>query len=103
MPASGLELHPEALEDALSGYSWYLQHSEKVADLFFAELQRAVGLILEAPDRWPVYLNGTRRFPLSDYPYGVVYKQQEGIVFLYAVAHAKRRPGYWKARVGGTG
>ncbi len=51
MPASGLELHPAALEDALSGYAWYLQHSERVADHFFSELERAVGLILEAPDR----------------------------------------------------
>ena len=63
MPATGLELHPEALEDALSGYSWYLQHSEKVADLFFAELERAVGLILDWKSR--VGMDGVRRQSLS--------------------------------------
>lgn len=100
MPENALELHPEALEDALAGYAWYLEHNEPSADRFFAELERAVQLILEAPDRWPVYLYGTRRIVLIKFPYSVVYRASGDLVVIYAFAHAKRRPGYWKGRLG---
>ncbi len=46
MPENALELHPQALEDALAGYSWYLEHDEIAADRFLAELERAIQLIL---------------------------------------------------------
>lgn len=99
MPASTLELHPDALDDALAGDGWYLQHSARAADGFFAELERAVQLILEGPLRWAPHVRGTRRFVLTKYPYSVVYKTTAGVVVVYAFAHAKRRPGYWKGRL----
>lgn len=99
MPASTLELHPDALDDALAGYGWYLQHSARAADGFFAELERAVQLILEGPLRWALHVHGTRRLVLTKYPYSVVYKTTAGVVVVYAFAHAKRRPGYWKGRL----
>jgi len=68
MPASSLELHPEALEDAVSAYAWYFNHSTRAADIFFTELERAVDLVLAAPQRWLPYLHGTRRYLLKRYP-----------------------------------
>jgi len=102
MPASGLELHPGALDDALSGYAWYLEHSEKAADVFFAELERAFDFILKEPEAWPPYLHGTRHFLLRDYPHSVVFKMRGDAVIVYAVAHARRRPGYWRSRLSST-
>lgn len=99
MPAGGLELHPEALHEALAGYAWYLDHSDRAAARFFAELERAVDLVLERPDRWPSHLHGTRKFVLTKFPYSVVYGKVGQTVVIYAFAHAKRRPGYWKPRL----
>ena len=99
MPENELELHPQALEDALAGYSWYLEHSDTAANRFLAELDRAVLLILEGPHRWPAYLHGTRRFVLVKFPYSIVYREWKGIVVIYAFAHSKRRPGYWRERL----
>jgi plasmid stabilization system protein ParE len=99
MPASGLELHPEALDEALAGYAWYLERSERAADAFFADLERAVELIIDRPEAWPRFLHGTRRFILTKFPYSIVYGQVGDAVVIYAFAHAKRRPGYWKARL----
>ncbi len=100
MAESELELHPEALKDALAGYAWYLEHSEIGAGRFLAELDRAVQLILEAPQRWPTYVHGTRRFVLIKFPYSVVYRESKDLIVVYAFAHSKRRPGYWKERLG---
>jgi plasmid stabilization system protein ParE len=99
MTAAALELHPDAVEDALDGFSWYLQSSERTAAHFFAELERAVQLILEHPEAWPSYILGTRRFILTKFPYSIIYKAQGDRTVVYAFAHAKRRPRYWKDRL----
>ena len=99
MPAPDLELHPEALEDALAGYAWYLERSVRVADGFLAELERALLLIRTDPERWPSYQHGTRHYVLRKYPYSVVYGSRGGSIVIYAFAHGKRRPGYWKERL----
>lgn len=74
MTDAELELHPEAVEDALDGDAWYLQRSERTAGHFFAELERAVELILERPHAWRPHILGTRRFILTKFPYSVIYK-----------------------------
>jgi hypothetical protein len=39
-----------------------------------------------------------RRLLLQDLPYVVIYETFENEVFVYAVAHASRRPNYWRRR-----
>lgn len=94
-----LELHPEAVQDALAGYSWYLQRSERAAEHFFAELNRAVEAIQRRPHAWPQDRLGTRRFVLTKFPYSVIYKTTAARTIIYAFAHAKRRPDYWQDRL----
>ena len=40
----------------------------------------------------------TRRFLLQRFPYQVVYRIRPGEIVIVAVAHLKRRPGYWRHR-----
>jgi len=101
MLAATLELHPEALEDAIAGYTWYLERSPVTADRFFQQVERTLELVLEGPSRWPPYLHGTRRILLKRFPYSVVYGVLDDRVMVYAFAHARRRPGYWKRRLDG--
>jgi hypothetical protein len=51
MPRADLEIHPETLLEAEAGVAWYLERSRGAAEHFLAELERAIDLILEAPDR----------------------------------------------------
>jgi len=57
-----------------------------------------MGKILEAPERWPEHLQGTRRFLLHRFPFSIVYRLKGDVIEVVAIAHAKRRPGYWKRR-----
>ncbi|HUT09288.1 MAG TPA: type II toxin-antitoxin system RelE/ParE family toxin [Thermoguttaceae bacterium] len=93
-----LEIHPEAIEEARAARQWYHEHSPAAADAFVAELDAAIERILDAPDRFPVYLAGTRRYLMHRFPYIVVYHQVRSTVQVIAVAHGKRKPGYWKSR-----
>jgi toxin ParE1/3/4 len=99
MAAKLLEIHPAALEETKSAVYWYYERSEPAAHNFAAELDRAVELILQAPDRWPQGDLGTRRFVLQRFPYVIVYRERETDVQILAVAHGNRRPLYWKERL----
>jgi toxin ParE1/3/4 len=59
----------------------------------------AIRTIVDAPLRWPAYLYGTRRFVLQRFPFSIVYLDDPDLVTIIAVAHAKRKPGYWKERL----
>ena len=39
-----------------------------------------------------------RQLVVRGFPYVVVYRIRSSDVYVVAVAHAKRRPGYWKSR-----
>lgn len=39
-----------------------------------------------------------RRFTLTRFPYTIVYRMRETDVYIVAIAHTSRRPGYWKNR-----
>ena len=52
----------------------------------------------EAPRQWPPYLTDTRRYLLRRFPFFVAFRESEDRVQVLAVAHARRRPGYWPGR-----
>jgi toxin ParE1/3/4 len=68
-----------------------------VSDLL--SLSSAFDDISYAPRLWPKYLHGTRRLVLQRFPFSVVYLDNANVVNVVAVAHNKRRPGYWKDRL----
>ena len=98
MALSVLDIHPEARTEAREARLWYLARSEHAATEFVRELDRAITFALEAPERWPPYLHGTRRVIFQRFPYSLVYTADQTTVYVWAVAHASRRPGYWKER-----
>ena len=98
MVRRAVEFHPDAVAEAQAAAEWYRQRSETAADALLVELDRAVVRIADAPSRWPIFLLGTRRFLLRRFPFAVVYREVGETVQVIAVAHARRKPGYWKER-----
>jgi toxin ParE2 len=93
------QFDPEASAEAEEAYHWYAKRSQRAADAFMVELDRATASIQEQPSRFASYLHGTHRCLLKRYPYSVVYRWTENAIEVIAVSHAKRRPGYWKKRL----
>jgi plasmid stabilization system protein ParE len=98
MPTLPVRLHPDAVDEAAEAAQWYRQRSAQATAAFMAALDHAIEQIGEAPERWPAHLHGTRRFVLRRFPFSIVYRRHEDFVEVVAVAHAKRRPGYWRGR-----
>ena len=98
-----LEYLDEALDEAEEAARWYAERSPTVAAGFTDELDVAAAAIEQAPAAWPPYDRGTRRFLLRRFPYFLVYRLEPTRVVIVAVAHALRRPGYWKDRLRASG
>jgi plasmid stabilization system protein ParE len=64
MSAKLVEYHQGAISDVKSAVAWYRRRSPKAALKFVEELRRATDTIREAPERWPLGKNDTRRFQL---------------------------------------
>lgn len=93
------EFHPRAVVEARAARRWYAQRSVAAANQFVAELDDAVVQITNAPQQCPPYLHGTRAYRLLRFPYLVVYQESPSAVQVVAVAHGRRRPGYWRRRL----
>jgi plasmid stabilization system protein ParE len=90
--------HPEAVAEAEAARKWYEARSDTAGEKFAIELRVALERARSAPERWPKYLHGTRRYLLHRFPYLVVYDLGLDAVHVFAIAHGLRRPGYWKPR-----
>ncbi len=78
---------------------WYSERSLRAEAAFVREVEYAIASIERTPERWPQYLAGTRRYILPTFPFSIVYFEEESDVLVVAVAHEKRRPGYWRGRL----
>jgi len=99
MSANRVEFHQGAAADVKSAVAWYQKRSPKAALDFIEELRRATDAIRDAPERWPVGKNKTRRFLLWRFPFAVIYSEEESKIVIWAVAHGSRRPDYWAERL----
>jgi plasmid stabilization system protein ParE len=98
MPPTPVEFHPEAIAEAVAAANWYRERSPRAGEAFLFEIDHAVDRIAEAPEAWPPYLYGTHRFLLRRFPFSVVYRRISNTIQIIALAHGRRRPGYWKGR-----
>jgi plasmid stabilization system protein ParE len=66
---------------------------------FEAEIERSVDTIKRFPESCPLREDGTRRCLTHCFPYLVVYLYFHKRIWIIAIAHCKRRPGYWRDRI----
>ena len=84
--------------DTSAAYHWYLERNPLVAEIFLIELNSAMDHVARNPRRWPRMGDVYRRYLLGRFPYSVVYQVKPRHVEVLAVAHHRRRPGYWTVR-----
>ena len=98
MPRRTPRFHYEAFEEAEAAQRWYSERSLVAARAFTAELGHAIEIVSESPERWPRSSANTRRYVFPRFPFSLVYRMKDNVIEIVAVAHHKRRPGYWRHR-----
>jgi hypothetical protein len=70
-----------------------------LGDRFLAEVKAATRYIERYPEIAPVINEGVRAKLLVNFPYTLMYVVEQHELYIVAVAHQSRRPGYWADRV----
>ncbi len=91
--------HPDISLEVKSSYSWYQEQAYGLGDDFMDELESAYQTIVELPHTWPLFQYGFRRYLLSQFPFSVIYRENKGTIYVVAIMHNSRKPGYWFHRL----
>ncbi len=99
-----VRLSPEAIDELVEAAVWYRARRPRLESEFLAEFDRVLPLIGSSPASFPRLLDMPedlviRRARLPRFPYAVIFMDLGTEIRVLAVAHAKRRPGYWLDRV----
>ena len=93
-----LHFHPEASREITAA----VEHAERERPGRGGRLRAAVDHTLDrivaSPEQGSPYLHGTRRFLVLPFPYSTVFLRLD-LGYVVALAHDKRRPGYWRKRL----
>jgi toxin ParE2 len=90
LPLAGAEL--------LEATAYYRDQSGQIAQRFLDDVERAIGLLEQFPRIGAPMGDNARRMNLKTFPYQFIYRVEGDEIRVYAVAHLKRRPGYWRQR-----
>jgi len=94
-----LVIVPPALGELHDAAAFYSESANIELGLaFVAEFERTVNVILANPTLGLIFRGNRRRYLLRRFPYSVIYQVTSNELRVIAVAHHRRRPGYWAGR-----
>jgi plasmid stabilization system protein ParE len=93
-----------AAEELAEATAWYRARRPGLELEFLAEVERILPMIGSSPVSFPRLLDlpvdlVIRRALLPRFPYALIFMDLQTEVRILAIAHSKRRPGYWLNRV----
>lgn len=94
--------HGEARLEFLDAVAYYESIEAGLGKRFQQSVEAAVALAVSLPLAGSPYKHGTRRVYPKKFPFAIVYMVGENEIVIFAVAHFRRKPGYWKSRRSGS-
>ena len=93
-----IRFHRMARDEMHGAFRWYLDRSVEAAEKFLDNVELTVERIRLDPKSHPAMGKKHRYVRVAGFPYILVFRQSdEDESVVMAVAHAQRRPGYWKS------
>ncbi len=93
-----VELHPEALAELSEAVAFYEEQASGLGRDLLEEVERILGIIGDNPGLGSPMEESFRRAYCRRFPFSVIYRELADFVWVLAVMHERRRPGYWKGR-----
>lgn len=94
-----VELHPEADSEMRAAARWYQSCQPGLGTRFLREVGNAGKRISDYPEACQILAGSVRRCLLEQFPFGILYRVEAERIYVLAVMHLSREPGYWKNRV----
>jgi plasmid stabilization system protein ParE len=93
-----VHFHPDAQSELDAAIAYYEERSPGLGIDLRKLAESATRKIQAHPLRWSPHDQNTRRFLIRRFPYSLIYFEMADQLWIVAVAHHKRRPGYWRNR-----
>lgn len=91
--------HPDAEAELIQAAKFYEERVPALGVQFLGAADRAILVILEAPDRWRIIENNVRGYSMPRFPYAVYYRALSDELRILAFKHHRRHPNYWRYRL----
>ena len=95
-----IEFHLQVQEEFTEEASYYERQIPALGTSFISELESAVPLLEVHPKLGAEFESPFRYLPMRRFPHSLIYAIESRCIWIVAVAHQKRRPGYWRERIG---
>ena len=89
------EAHAEMIEQA----RYYEYKAEGLGGDFLDAVEETVRRVASSPESGAIERANTRKRLVSGFPFTILYEIQPDRIYIAAVMHQHRRPGYWATRV----
>jgi len=90
---------PEAQSEFIEAVKYYEDCQRGLGRRFRYLVESATKKISETPFIYRLLKAPFRRYLLPKFPYSIIYSIEPDHIRIIAVAHNKRKPGYWAKRV----
>lgn len=77
---------------------WYEERRPGLGAQFVSEIDRAVHLAAENPQRFPIMHRDVRCVRARRFPYSVFFRAESRRIVVLSVFHAHRNPSVWQQR-----
>jgi plasmid stabilization system protein ParE len=95
---TSVRLLPEVEEELRAAVRFYESEQEGLGRALIKEVRRAFRLIREYPLTASIERGEVRVRTIARYPYRIYYRARADEILVVAIAHRRRRPGFWRNR-----
>jgi plasmid stabilization system protein ParE len=97
---TGAAFDPDARAEFLAAVEYYEECQAGLGRRFREIVEAEVNAIAAMPFRFRMLHTPFRRCLVPKFPYAIVFSIEPKFILIIALAHAKRKPGYWYGRIG---
>ncbi|MBU2622989.1 MAG: type II toxin-antitoxin system RelE/ParE family toxin [Proteobacteria bacterium] len=90
---------PDAKAEFLAAVQYYESCQSGLGRRFKLIVQSALQKVAETPFQYRLIHKPFRRYLLPKFPYAIIFSIEPDHIRIIAVAHTKRKPGYWQRRI----
>src|SRR5687767_6218203 len=94
-----LIFHPEASEEMRESARFYESRSEGLGSDFLDAIEATTRRIVSLPTLVKPDRGDMRRRLVPGFPFTIIYQTNQDSIFVAAVMHQRRKPGYWRKRL----
>ena len=95
----GYQYHPAAETEYHEAILYYSHIEAELGLSFVEEIEAAIERARQFPESYGKITSDLRHVLTHRFSYSIIYEILAGEIFIWAVMHSSRKPGYWKERL----